>query len=412
MALDILNIFLGVYLSWRISPGLLLDYTCLNLAPLEDSDSVNDPTTWGVQIQTVPTLMLNKDQHYVANPNAKPWDTTSMVHAIYVADYTGKRLAREEMVQLPKTDVQIIYTFQAPSSPDKVDLTKAGIYTVTFSHTYSDGHVVKDSRKVYVDPVSETETKRITRTINYVEEGNESHVLHDPTIQIITFTRIKTIDIKTGTTSYTDWTAKDDDSFAEVTSPTINGYTTTKDKVAAQAVTVDSENLVVNITYKKNPAPVNPEQPGSPSNPDNSGATTPQPGKPTDPTKPSEPTKPGKPGKPSKPGQPTKPDQDTITEETDYLKVKDPKENEHETSKDKTSTNHEKVKLEKKQKGTGFVKGANDQVAKDKANVAQDTTNQIPQTGESKNNLAVMGLALIGSSLVALAGLLFNRKKD
>ena len=56
--------------------------------------------------------------------------------------------------------------------------------------------------------------------------------------------------------------------------------------------------------------------------------------------------------------------------------------------------------------------GVNDEVAKDKANVAQDTTNQLPQTGESKNNLAVMGLALIGSSLVALAGLLFNRKKD
>ena len=257
----------------------------------------------------------------------------------------------------------------------------------------------------------ETETKRITRTINYVEEGNESHVLHDPTIQIITFTRIKTIDIKTGTTSYTDWTAKDDDSFAEVTSPTINGYTTTKDKVAAQAVTVDSENLVVNVTYKKNPAPVNLEQPGSPSNPDNSGATTPQPGKPTDPTKPSEPTKPGKPGKPSKPGQPTKPDQDTITEETDYLKVEDSKHNGHETSKDKTSTSHEKVKHEKKQKDTGFVKGANDQVAKDKANVAQNAANQLPQTGESKNNLAVMELASIGSSLIALAGLFINRKK-
>lgn len=94
------------------------------------------------------------------------------------------------------------------------------------------------------------------------------------------------------------------------------------------------------------------------------------------------------------------------------MKVEDSKHNGHETSKDKTSTSHEKVKHEKKQKDTGFVKGANDEGAKDKANVAQDTTNQLPQTGESKNNLAVMGLALIGSSLVALAGLLFNRKKD
>ena len=234
-------------------------YSTIPLAKRVDDDRpvLNDPSIWTIQVQAVPAIILNKDQHYVADPNAKPWDTTSMIDEIYAADDAGNRVTRDQLQKLPKTDVDISYEYQAPGAAtaaavDKVDLTKAGVYTVTYSHTYADGRVVKDSRKVYVDPV-ETETKQITRTINYVEEGNESHILHDPTIQIITFTRIKTIDIETGTTNYTDWTTKDGDSFAEVTSPTINGYTTTKDKVAAQAVTVDSENLVVNVTYKKNP---------------------------------------------------------------------------------------------------------------------------------------------------------------
>lgn len=234
-------------------------YSTIPLAKRVDDDKPfnNDPSIWVIHVQAVPAIILNKDQHYVADPNAKSWDTTSMIDEIYAADDAGQRKTRDQLEKLPKTDVDVSYEYQAPGAAtaaavDKVDLTKAGVYTVTYSHTYADGRVVKDSRKVYVDPV-ETETKQITRTINYVEEGNESHILHDPTIQIITFTRIKTIDIETGTTNYTDWTTKDGDSFAEVTSPTINGYTTTKDKVAAQAVTVDSENLVVNVTYKKNP---------------------------------------------------------------------------------------------------------------------------------------------------------------
>ena len=242
-------------------------YVTLPLATyVNDSGTKPDPSIWYIQVQAVPALILNKDQHYVANPNAKPWDTTSMVDAIYVADYTGKRLSKEEMAQLPKTDVQISYTYQAPGSTDtvvadKVDLTKAGIYTVTYSHTYADGRVVKDSRKVYVDPVPEKETKQVTRTINYVEEGNESKVLHVPTIQTVTLTRNKIVNVETGEISYTDWTTGN---FDEMTVPPISGYTATQTKVEAQKVDGDSNDVVINVTYKKNPT-------GNNSNNDNNG---------------------------------------------------------------------------------------------------------------------------------------------
>ncbi|WP_233187697.1 YSIRK-type signal peptide-containing protein, partial [Lactobacillus sp. UMNPBX11] len=135
----------------------------------DDRPVLNDPSIWVIQVQAVPAIILNKDQHYVADPNAKPWDTTSMIDEIYAADDAGNRVTRDQLTKLPKTDVDISYEYQAPGAAtaaavDKVDLTKAGVYTVTYSHTYANKQVVKDSRKVYVDYVKQ-ETKDITRTI-------------------------------------------------------------------------------------------------------------------------------------------------------------------------------------------------------------------------------------------------------
>lgn len=256
--------------------------------------------------------------------------------------------------------------------------------------------MILNQGKVYVN-ASETEEKKVTRTVNFVEAGNESHVLHDPVTQEVTFAREKITDAETGEVFYSDWKiVSENTKFEKLTVPELTGYTPDQTEIPELAVTQDSVDTVVTVKYKKDQTPIAPDKPTDPVNPAIDNPTAPA----SDNSKPdTNPT-------------PVTPSQDTSNEETDYLKVKDPKENEYETSKDKTSTNHEKVKHEKKQKGTGFVKGANDEGAKDKANVVQNTTNQLPQTGESKNNLAVMGLALIGSSLVALVGLLINRKKD
>ncbi|KAA8792045.1 mucin-binding protein, partial [Lactobacillus crispatus] len=128
-------------------------YSTIPLAKRVDDDKPfnNDPSIWVIHVQAVPAIILNKDQHYVADPNAKPWDTTSMIDEIYAADDAGNRVTRDQLEKLPKTDVDISYEYQAPGAAtaaavDKVDLTKAGVYTVTYSHTYADGRVVKDSR--------------------------------------------------------------------------------------------------------------------------------------------------------------------------------------------------------------------------------------------------------------------------
>ena len=163
----------------------------------DDRPVLDDPSIWVIHIQAVPAIILNKDQHYVADPNAKPWDPTSMIDEIYAADDAGQRKTRDQLEKLPKTDVDISYEYQAPgaataAAADKVDLTKAGVYTVTYSHTYADGRVVKDSRKVYVDD-DKQETKDITRTI----------IVHAPngTDQTVTQTATLTREVKRDATT-------------------------------------------------------------------------------------------------------------------------------------------------------------------------------------------------------------------
>ena len=164
-------------------------YATIPLAKRVDDDKPfnNDPSIWVIHVQAVPAIILNKDQHYVADPNAKPWDTTSMIDEIYAADDAGNRKTRDQLEKLPRTDVDVSYEYQAPGAAtaaavDKVDLTKAGVYTVTYSHTYADGRVVKDSRKVYVDGVK-PENKDITRTIIVHEpNGTDQKVIQTATL--------------------------------------------------------------------------------------------------------------------------------------------------------------------------------------------------------------------------------------
>lgn len=225
-------------------------YSTLPLAKFIDGKPIDSSSIWAIQVQAVPALILNKDQYYRADPNAGAWDTTSMIDAIYGADDPGARKSREELDQLPKTDVNISYEYQAPGATttvkaDKVDLTKAGVYTVTYSHTYADGVVVSDSRKVYVDGVKQ-ETKDITRTI-IVHEPNGT----DQTVtQKATLTREVILDATTGEVKSTgEWsTAK----WETYSAPDFKGYTPDVAQVEEATVTKDTQDTTVEINYAAN----------------------------------------------------------------------------------------------------------------------------------------------------------------
>ncbi|MCT7783983.1 MAG: YSIRK-type signal peptide-containing protein [Lactobacillus crispatus] len=225
-------------------------YVTLPLALIDGGGKPVAPSIWTIQVQAVPAIILNKDQHYVADPNAKPWDTTSMIDEIYAADDAGQRKTRDQLEKLPKTDVDISYEYQAPGAAtaapvDKVDLTKAGVYTVTYSHTYADGRVVKDSRKVYVDDVK-PETKDITRTI-IVHEPNGTD---QKVIQKATLTREVILYAPTGKIkSVGEWsTAK----WERYSAPEFKGYTPAPAQIDETAVNKDTQDTTVEISYTAN----------------------------------------------------------------------------------------------------------------------------------------------------------------
>ncbi|MCZ0891149.1 YSIRK-type signal peptide-containing protein [Ligilactobacillus saerimneri] len=234
-------------------------YTTLPLAKRVDDDRpvLNDPSIWVIQVQAVPAIILNKDQHYVADPNAKPWDTTSMIDEIYAADDAGQRKTRDQLEKLPRTDVDISYEYQAPGAAtavaaDKVDLTKAGVYTVTYSHTYADGQVVKDSRKVYVDDVKQ-ETKDITRTIIvHTPNGTDQTVTQKATLRREVILDATTGEIKSaGKWSTAKWET--------YSAPEFKGYTPDVAQVEEATVTKDTQDTTVEINYTAN-KPTTPEQ--------------------------------------------------------------------------------------------------------------------------------------------------------
>ena len=233
-------------------------YSTLPLAKRVDDDRPvsDDPSTWVIQVQAVPAISLNKDQHYVADPNAKPWDTTSMIDEIYAADDAGQRKTRDQLEKLPKTSknyVNISYEYQAPGAAtavavDKVDLATPGVYTVIYSHTYADGQVVKDSRKVYVDGVKQ-ETKDITRTIIvHTPNGSDQKVIQTATLTREVILYAPTGEIK----SVGEWsTAK----WGTYSAPKFKGYTPAPAQIDETTVNEDTQDITVEISYTANETP-------------------------------------------------------------------------------------------------------------------------------------------------------------
>ncbi|MET3559324.1 diacylglycerol kinase family enzyme, partial [Streptococcus rupicaprae] len=114
----------------------------------------------------------------------------------------------------------------APTSPEDSDSEVTVVYTPTSSET--------------------TETKTITRTIKYVDEaGNE---LAPAVTQTVTYTRAVTTNDATGEQTFGEWTSVDD-SFDEVTSPTVPNRVTDTPVVASEVVTADASDKEVVVVY-------------------------------------------------------------------------------------------------------------------------------------------------------------------
>jgi hypothetical protein len=102
----------------------------------------------------------------------------------------------------------------------------------------------------YLPDITETETKTVTRTINYLSK-NTSETVADPITQTVTYTRIKSTSQVDGTVTYSDWTSTDP-TFAAVESPDLStqGYTTGDPAtVAAANTTAETPSETVTVYY-------------------------------------------------------------------------------------------------------------------------------------------------------------------
>ncbi|TYC48358.1 LPXTG cell wall anchor domain-containing protein [Weissella muntiaci] len=155
--------------------------------------------------------------------------------------------------------------------------------------------------------------KKVNETVNYVyADGSKTPTSVNDSVE---FTRTATVDEVTGAVTYTDWSAKDNDtSFDKKVTPVVDGYYADKAQVnQIDGLTADSKDVNEIITYNKLgslvPTPSDPNDPSWPKIP-----SVTYPNDPMDPTQPGKVTVPNVPGYTPQDGNgnPLKPG-DTIT---------------------------------------------------------------------------------------------------
>ena len=149
---------------------------------------------------------------------------------------------------VPGQDIPETITATATGVPTVVVKVERSTITVTPETPEKDiptGPVPGDPSKNYEKLGSLTSTP--TRTIVVTDPSGKQTTV----TQTVNFTRTATFDEVTGEITWNNWN-KDKESFNEVPSPKVSGYTASPAKVAAQTVTPNSEDLVFNVIYTKN----------------------------------------------------------------------------------------------------------------------------------------------------------------
>lgn len=142
--------------------------------------------------------------------------------------------------------------------PKKMTITDQGIATVYVHIKHGKVVVNPDQPKTPQDKLpdnpsqgyptgvdSDSLNKTITRTIEVLDP----HTGKTTTTQTVYLTRQATVDEVTGQVTYGDWTTGEWDEFVV---PAVAGYTPSESKVASQAVTGQTNDTTVTITYTAN----------------------------------------------------------------------------------------------------------------------------------------------------------------
>lgn len=223
-------------------------YKLLTTAPTNPITTVN-----GTQLTTVKSIpFANDDQvfYYVYTANTQKVTYT-------VIDETEQKTLEDKkpLVSGPSNsklpnDTQAKYQDIIDGYMDKYELVDSDVLPAKFDSNDNVGQnvVIRLRHKT----TSVVETKNVTQTIKYVYQDNSEAA---PTkVTTVTFTRNNSKDLVTGQiVSNGNW-APLTESFAEVVSPNIAGFTPDKAKIeAVNNVTADSNNINETVVYTANP---------------------------------------------------------------------------------------------------------------------------------------------------------------
>ena len=207
---------------------------------------------------------------YIAGSNSLTYNYTQ-VGSIVPVDKDGNKIGDEVPYTNDSDDPSKVKSNEPVPEIPGYHISTDQPNTDVQNGTVTPSDPTNDTEVVYVkDDTTETETKNVTRTINYVDKTTGKTVA-DSVTQTVTLTRTKTTNGETGKVTYGDWTVESG-SWDEVVSPDLTNYGYTapdKESVAAETVDGNTENSDVKVYYDHATTTVTPEDPKDPNTPIN-----------------------------------------------------------------------------------------------------------------------------------------------
>lgn len=185
----------GFTVAFDIKTGKPVQYYMYTLSKSRDGvvdkngNPVQGATKGHPYFEVVPVILLNQDETYTTNTALTAWDPSTMVNKVadptnyrYWDQTTDSAVRRNDTVaQLTAKDFTVTITKDGqvvkPDANGKYDLSKPGIYTVTYSKDFN-GTTISNSGQITVTPAEDT---TVTYTF-YDETDNKKVEGHDVTV--------------------------------------------------------------------------------------------------------------------------------------------------------------------------------------------------------------------------------------
>ncbi|MBL1071383.1 BspA family leucine-rich repeat surface protein, partial [Lactobacillus kitasatonis] len=327
------------------------------------------------------------------------------VEADMANDPNGKQLVHDWNAQLDVDGNNIVMTARRVSPDSSYDPYSMAIHAVDGKGNMLADLMTSKYQLHIAAPTTTKETKDPTRTI-IIENPDGSTSIEKQTVE---FTRSVTKHVD-GTEEDTPWTpASGNWDHFDVTQH--DGYDSYIDGVAgtsigAENINADTSNVTIHVTYKSN-------------TPDNPTPDNPEPEK----------TKPETPEVPNNPDEPNEPEKPIVPKKNDKHKKSNKSENTRPNAEDKNKKNSKihnagvhgqtaphaatapnrlvAPKGDQLATGKGLKELSNKPASAAKANANNKET--LPQTGEEKDNVGLLGLCLLA---LAALGFVDRKRRD